>query len=295
MSEQTMAHPTVSIIVPLYNAEKYIAETIHGVEAQTFRDWELLLVDDCSPDQSAAVAQREIDDFDQRQRQKRKAEKAGEKTEKETEPEPDYPRILLIRKEKNEGAAMARNTGLSQAKGRFIAFLDADDLWDPRKLEKELAFQQQTGAGFIFTAYKFGDEKGVPTGKAVRVPSQLAYKKALTRTIIFTSTVLIDRTQIADDLIRMPMIGSEDTATWWQILKSGVIARGLDEQLVIYRRPEKSLSSNKGKAILRIWNLYRKVANLSVIESAFCLMGWAWHAVMRRLVRDDWRSRICGK
>ncbi len=290
MPEEKKENPAVSIIVPLYKAEKYIAETIRAVEAQTFTDWELLLVDDCSPDQSALVAAREIEAFRQRQAEEEKNE-AGEKAGGNA----SRPEIRLLRMEKNQGAAAARNTGLLQAKGRFIAFLDADDLWDPCKLEKELEFQKRTGAAFVFTAYKFGDEKGIPTGKAVRVPDQLTYQRALTRTIIFTSTVLIDRSQIDDALIRMPLMPSEDTATWWQILKSGVTARGLDEQLVIYRRPEGSLSANKGKAVLRIWNLYRQVAELSAIESAFCLVGWAWHATMRRLIRDDLRGRHKGK
>lgn len=286
MPEQRKEHPTVSIIVPLYNAEKYIAGTIRSVEEQTFTDWELLLVDDCSPDQSAERVMQEIEGFRQRQQQKKKLKGQADA---------DYPVIRLIRKEKNEGAAMARNTGLSQAAGRFIAFLDADDLWDFRKLEMELDFQKKTGAAFVFTSYQFGDEEGYPTGKAVRVPDQLEYRRALTRTIIFTSTVLIDRNQIDDSLIQMPQIASEDTATWWRILKSGVTARGLDEQLVIYRRPEKSLSSNKGKAVLRIWNLYRKIARLSVPKSAICLVGWAWHASMRRLISDELRSRFCRK
>ncbi len=286
MPEQRKEHPAVSIIVPLYNAEKYIVGTIRSVEEQTFTDWELLLVDDCSPDQSAQTAAEEIENFRQRQEQKKKQEGRTESS---------YPVIRLLRKDKNEGAAMARNTGLSQAKGRFIAFLDADDLWDFRKLEMELDFQKRTGAAFVFTAYHFGDEEGRPTGKTVRVPDELQYRRALTRTIIFTSTVLIDRSQVDDSLIQMLRIPSEDTATWWRILKSGITARGLDEPLVIYRRPERSLSSNKGKAVLRIWNLYRKVAQLSVPESAICLVGWAWHATMRRLISDELRSRFAGK
>ena len=251
----------ISIIVPVYNAKKYIGETIQSVRGQTYTDWELILVDDCSPDGSADYIEKLL-------------EESGDG------------RIRLIRKSQNEGAAMARNTGLEVAQGRYIAFLDADDLWAPEKLEEELAYMNEVGAGFVFTSYHFGDESAVPTGKAVHVPETLNYRQALSRTVIFTSTVLIDTEKIGKELIRMPQIASEDTATWWRILKSGVMAHGLDKLLVIYRRPGKSLSSNKVKAVKRIWGLYRKVAGLDVAQSAWYLAGWAVRASWRRVVKD---------
>ncbi|MDE6737929.1 MAG: glycosyltransferase, partial [Lachnospiraceae bacterium] len=188
-----------------------------------------------------------------------------------------------ISKERNEGAAAARNTGLDMAGGRYIAFLDADDVWFPKKLEKELLFMKDRQAGFVFTAYEFGDEQANPTGKVVHVPAQLRYEQALSRTVIFTTTVLLDRESIPDKLICMPGIESEDTATWWQILRAGNTAYGLDEVLAVYRRPAKSLSSNKLTAIRRIWNLYRRQEKLSVIRSVRCFIPWAYRACMRRL------------
>ena len=133
-------------------------------------------------------------------------------------------------------------------------------------------------AGFVFTAYEFGDEQANPTGKVVHVPAQLRYEQALSRTVIFTTTVLLDRESIPDKLICMPGIESEDTATWWQILRAGNTAYGLDEVLAIYRRPARSLSSNKLTAIRRIWNLYRKQEKLSVIRSVCCFIPWAYRA-----------------
>ncbi len=181
----------VSIIVPVYNAEKYIRETIDCVKAQTYENWELVLVEDGSTDESLCIL--------------------------ETVERQDG-RIRVIRQE-NGGAAKARNHGLSKAAGRFVAYLDADDLWSPDKLEKQLAFMAKKEAAFSFTGYEFADEKGKGTGKIVRVPEELCYKEALKNTTIFTSTVIFDTKRLAKEKLFMPMIKSEDTALWFKILR----------------------------------------------------------------------------
>ena len=244
----------ISIIVPVYNAEKFIRETIQSVLDQTYTDFELLLVDDCSRDKSVEV----IGSFEDA-------------------------RVILLRQEQNAGAYAARNRGLKEAKGRYIAFLDSDDCWEPCKLEHEMAFMERENAGFVFTGYEFADENCVGTGKVVRVPRTINFKQALSNTTIFTSTVLIDREKIPDELIEMPHIASEDTATWWRILKAGHVGYGLDENLVRYRRSSNSLSANKFVALKRIWGLYRKIAGLSVVASAWYFVGWAIKAVKRRI------------
>ena len=142
---------------------------------------------------------------------------------------------------------------------------------------------KQKGCEFSFTGYEFADENCVGTGKVVRVPHTITFKQALSDTTIFTSTVLIDREKIPDELIEMPNIASEDTATWWRILKAGNIGYGLDENLVRYRRSSNSLSANKLVALKRIWGLYRQIAGLSVIGSAWHFVGWAVRAVRRRV------------
>lgn len=247
----------VSIIVPVFNAGSYIEKTIAMVRAQTFKNWELILVDDCSTDDSRARIERCI------------ARENGD--------------IRLIAKDVNEGAAKARNTGITAARGRYIAFLDADDIWMPDKLEKELAFMKEKQAAFVFTAYEFGDKDARGTGKIVHVPEVLTYKRALSRTVIFTTTVLLDTAKTGRELIQMPIVKSEDTATWWKILKKGFNAYGLDEVLAIYRRPATSLSSNKVEAIRRIWNLYRREEKLSLPYSCYNLFFWALRATLRRL------------
>lgn len=248
----------VSIIVPVYNAANYIEKTIEMVRAQTFSDWELLLVDDASLDNSV------------------------EKIENFLQKYPDS-RIILLKNKKNEGAAFSRNQGTKAAKGRYIAFLDADDIWLSDKLEKQLSFMKDKEAGFVFTAYEFGDEKAVGTGKIVHVPPSLSYEEALSRTVIFTTTVLIDTKKIEKELLLMPQVPSEDSATWWQILRKGYIAQGMDEVTAIYRRPSKSLSSNKLKAMKRIWYLYRKVEKLPFMKSCLLFTGWALRATLRRI------------
>lgn len=248
----------VSIIVPVYNAEKFIRETMDCVVAQTYPRWELLLVEDCSRDGTVAVIEEYI-------------RENGEG------------RIRLINQPENMGAARARNRGLQEAIGRYIAYLDADDLWLPEKLEKELEFMEQKNAAFAFTGYEFADGNGKGTGKVVHVPETMNYRQALSNTTIFTTTVMFDTRKIAKDLLEMPVIKSEDTALWWKVLRNGYTAYGLDENLVKYRRPRKSLSSNKVEALRRIWNLYRKAEHMGVLSSAWHFCFWAVRAVMRRV------------
>lgn len=283
----------VSIIVPVYRANAYIAGTIATVISQTYKTWELLLIDDASPDDSADIIRDTLERYECRDLMKewQKLQSEGQDCpmwQQHIRSAQEYidgtgRRIVLICKDRNEGAAAARNTGLDMAQGRYIAFLDADDVWFPEKLDKELRFMGERHAGFAFTAYEFGDEKAHPTGKKVRVPERLTYKRALSRTVIFTTTVMLDREMIPDELLHMPAVESEDTATWWQILRAGYTAYGLDEVLAVYRRPVKSLSSNKLVAIKRIWNLYRRQEKLSFFSSTCHFILWAYRATVRRL------------
>mgnify|MGYP001149060417 FL=1 len=196
----------ISIVMPVYNASAWLEETVESVQKQTYENWELIAVDDCSPDESFRMLER-------------MAQKDA--------------RIRPIRREENGGAARTRNTGMDAARGQYLAFLDSDDLWDAKKLEKELAFLKERQAAFAFTAYEFGDENGIGNGKIVRVPQTLSYKEALSRTIIFTTTVMFDLEKIDRSLIFMPDVKSEDTATWWRILRAGYTAYGLNENLAV--------------------------------------------------------------
>ena len=248
-----------SVIIPVHNAAAYIEKAIESVRHQTDTDWELIIVDDHSTDNSVEIIRGII----------------------ARSPE----NISLITREKGGSAARARNDGIDAAMGRYIAFLDADDLWYPDKLKKTLAMMSEKEAGFAFTAYAFGDEEARPTGKEVHVPETLAFREALSRTVIFTSTVVFDTERIAKKWMKMPEIESEDTATWWRILRRGATAYGLNEVLTVYRRAGKSLSSNKLVAVRRIWKLYRDpgVGDLSVMSSLRYFFDWAVRATLRRL------------
>jgi len=245
----------ISIITPVYNAEKFIEQTIKSVLSQTYRDFELILVDDNSTDNSVSIIKRYMNDS----------------------------RIRLIELPENSGAARARNVGIENARGRYIAFLDSDDIWSRKKLEKQIDFMNEHQYGFVFSSYVFGDANANPTKKVVRVPKKLIYKKAITRTVIFTSTVLIDTKLIDKELIYMPIVPSEDTATWWQILRSGKTAYGQNEVLVIYRRAQNTLSSNKFVAIKRVWNLYRNVEGFGFFKSLTLIPAWGFRALIRRI------------
>ncbi len=243
----------VSIIIPVHNAENYIEHTIQSVLAQDYDNWELLLVENGSTDDSVAKMKTFTD-----------------------------PRIHIIIAD-TKGAAKARNRGMEAATGEYVGYLDADDLWREDKLSLQLRFMKEKEAAFSFTGYEFADENGIGTGKIVKVPETLTYKQALSNTTIFTSTVLFDTRKISKDKLFMPDVKSEDTALWFRVLREGNTAYGLNENLVTYRRPLNSLSSNKIEALRRIWNLYRKQEKLNIFYSMYLFVGWAIRAVKRRV------------
>ena len=244
----------VSVVTPVHNAENYIKETVESVLNQTYDNIEMILVENGSTDNTKEILKSFSD-----------------------------PRIKVAFIDEQAGAAEARNYGVKAATGDYIAYIDADDLWRKDKLSKQIDYMKEQGAAFCFTGYEFGDENAKPLGKIVKVPKKLTYNQALRNTTIFTSTVCFDMRILSKDEIMMPHIKSEDTALWWQLLRNGLEAYGLDENLVIYRRPAKSLSSNKLEAIRRIWNLYRKWEKLNLIKSSICFVGWAVRAVKRRV------------
>ncbi len=250
----------ISIVTPAYNAKNYILDTMKMVLSQTYTDWEWIIVEDGSTDGTRELLKDMAD--------------KGELDR----------RIRTIFLDDNPNrAAGARNRGVDAAIGRYIAFLDADDVWMPDKLKIQLDYMISNDVAFSFTSYEFGDEDAVPTGRLVKAPARLTYREALSRTVIFTTTVMFDTDKLDKELIHMPYVGSEDTATWWRILRSGFVAYGIPEVLAVYRRPQTSLSSNKLLAIKRIWYLYRHEERLGLLASMWYFMGWAYRATVRRI------------
>lgn len=251
-----MENSLISIVVPVYNAEKFIKSTIESVLRQTYKNWELIFVDDCSKDNSYEII---------------KAFLVSDN------------RIKYIKNKANLGPAITRNNGTKIAEGRFLCYLDADDAWDEKKLEKQINFMIEKNCTFSFTGYEFADKDLNPTGKKVFVPSTITYKQALKNTTIWTTTVMLDLEKISKENIYMPDVKSEDTASWWNILKIVDVGYGLNEILAYYRRTDTSLSANKFEAIKRIWNLYRNVEHLNIFYSFYNFCFYAVRAVLRRI------------
>lgn len=247
--------PLVSIITPSYNASEFIGQTIESVQKQTFQEWEMLIVDDCSRDDTR--------------------EKVEQYASKDS-------RIQLICLEENGGAAVARNTALKHAKARYVAFLDSDDCWKPEKLEKQLQFMEENGYAFTFTGYELVSQNGEPLQKVVAAPASISYTGLLKNTIIGCLTVMIDRDQTGH--FQMPNIRTrQDLATWLAILKKGHVAYGLNEVLADYRTGNPSISKNKWKALKMNWFVYRKVEKLNVMKACWCFSHYAFNAVAKRL------------
>lgn len=247
----------VSIVVPVYNASRFLKDTIATVQNQTHINWELIFVDDCSTDNSVQIIQ---------------------KYTKEDK------RIKLFKNSVNSHAAITRNKGIDEAKGRYVAFLDADDLWEPTKLDKQVVFMQEKDCAFSFTGYEFADEDGKPNGKKVSVPASITYMQALKNTTIWTSTVMLDTKKLTKQTMHMPNIRrGQDTATWWKILKIVPKADGINEVLSYYRRTTDSLSANKLTALKRTWHIYRVVEKLGIIPSFYNFTCYVYNAVGRRV------------
>ena len=256
----------VSIIVPVYNSEAYLAETLDSVRRQTYCNWELLLVDDCSTDASAEIIQTYMEQDD---------------------------RIRYIPLTTNSGAAVARNTGLQASKGRYIAYLDADDLWYPRKLERQLAFLQENNVYFSCCAYDKIEQDGTPLHKTVYMPRTMNYHQLLKNTIIQTVGVIVDTKYVDPALLEMPNVRrGQDFATWLQILRSGILFHGQPEVLASYRRVATSLSSNKFRAIKRTWHVYRNVEHLPLPYAMWCQMCYAYHACAKRIYVGKYVNKV---
>ena len=247
--------PLVSVIMPCYNMEKYIAATIHSVQQQTYPYWELLIVDDASTDGTDDIVKsHQIQDD----------------------------RIHFVVKPKHSGIADTRNQCISMAKGRFLAFLDADDLWHPEKLEQQLQFMTERNIGFSYSSYDCVDEEGKPLEKMVKSAGNLDYDAYLHNTIIGCSTVMIDTTIIGN--VFVPNFRtSEDTATWLNILKKGFLAYAIEQPLTSYRIRQHSASSNKLKASSDLWRVYRKNEKLPLFKAVACFSSYAFNAIKKRL------------
>jgi teichuronic acid biosynthesis glycosyltransferase TuaG len=246
----------ISIITPSYNSSRFISQTIESVLNQTYKNWEMIIVDDKSLDNSNTIVEEYI--------------------KKDN-------RIKLIKLNKNIGAAMARNKALEIAQGRYIAFLDSDDIWMPSKLEVQIKFMQENNYPISFTSYKIIDENGIDNNHIIRVVDSLNLKQYLKNTIIGFSTSMIDRELVKEELKFLNIRIRQDTNLWITIFKNGYKAYGLDEVLVKYRVHSNSISSNKVKAAKQVWNLYFNIHKFGLIKSIYYFSWYAFNAVKKRI------------
>lgn len=247
--------PTVSVIMPAYNAEEYISEAVESVIGQSHEDWELIVLDDCSVDDTAAI----ICGYAEQD-----------------------PRIKYYRNEHNVGVARTRNNGFALAKGEWIAFLDSDDVWHPSKLEKQLSLAADSGADLIYCSYSLYDVQTGRKKKDYVVPVATSYKQMLYENVIGCSTVLMKKS-ITDNYVFDSSFSHEDYALWLQLLRNGYTARGIKEVLVDYKVIKNSRSFNKLKSAKNRFNIYRKGQSLSPIRSVYAFCRYSVNGVRKHI------------
>ena len=243
----------VSIIMPSYNSEKFIRESIDSVMAQTYQNWEMIIVDDVSQDNSNKIVEQY--------------------TKKDN-------RIKLIKLEENSGPAIARNKAIEEAKGRYIAFLDSDDYWSEDKLSKQLHFMKENNYELSFTSYVSIDELTGKILRHIKVPPRVDYKKLLKQNIIGCLTVIYDTERLGK--VMMPnIIKRQDYALWLKLLKRVPYAYGLGESLAYYRVRDFSVSSNKIIASKYHWKVLRDIEKLPLYKAIYYFWWYTYKSIMK--------------
>ena len=243
-------NPLVSVIMPAYNAERFVGEAINSVIAQTLTDWELLVIDDCSTDDTQRIV----------------AEFAEEDS-----------RIQLLVNEVNMGVAKTRNRGLDLCRGQYVALLDSDDYYKPDMLQKMVDCSKRTKADIVYCSYELVGKK---VCNDFIVPEQTDFERSLVRSVITCSSVLIS-SEIAKNNRFPTDLYHEDIALWFRLLRDGVKACGVTEILAAYRQRTNSKSANKLKSAIRRWNVYRKHLKLPIYKCLGYIIGYAYYGIIK--------------
>ncbi|WP_103588448.1 glycosyltransferase family 2 protein [Campylobacter concisus] len=243
---------SVTIIMPSYDSEKFIIESIESVLAQTYSNWELIIVDDCSPDDSNKIITKYVDSDG---------------------------RIKLIKLQKNSGPAVARNTAIEAASGRYIAFLDSDDVWLPNKLETQINFMHNNDLAFTYSSYRLVGEDNEHLGVFI-TKDKISYFDMLKTCSVGCLTAIYDTKKIGKQY--MPLIlKRQDYGLWLKILKLIGETKGISEPLATYRIRKNSVSSNKVKAAKYQWKIYRDIEKLSFLKSLYYFVFYAYNGVTK--------------
>ena len=251
----------VSIITPTYNSEKYIAQTIQSVQNQTHSNWEMIIVDDASSDQTEAI----VIEF----------------------AKADH-RIKFYKLHNNAGAGVARNQAVSMASGRYIAFLDSDDLWKPEKLQKQIDFLTTHNASFTFSFYECIDEAGKPLNKKIQAPLKLRYWQLFFCNFIGNLSGIYD-TQVFGKIPISNLRKRQDWMVWLTILRKIKVAQPVPESLAFYRVRNDSISASKLKLLQHNYNVYRIFYGFNTFVSLSCMIGFLF---MQLLVKPWYSKKI---
>lgn len=241
-----MINPLISIITPCFNAEKYISQTIQSVQSQSYQNWEILIVDDGSSDGSWDLL-RELEKQDSR---------------------------IRAFQQKNQGPAIARNAALEKARGKYVCFLDADDLWLPHKLETQMRFMEAHDAALSFSQYRRFESSIDQTGRLIEVPKTVTYRELLPHNVIATLTTMVNVEKTGP--LRMLNEPYDDFILWLSILKKGFVGYGIQQDLARYRIVPGSVSSRKFRAAKWYWHILSRVENLPLLTRLFCFAQYAF-------------------
>ena len=244
----------VSIITPLYNSETLIEQTIESVLRQTYKDWELIVIDDASSDGSAKIAESFATNDE---------------------------RIKLIKLDSNKGPAAARNRGIKEASGRYIAFLDSDDLWYEEKLYKQLKFMKKNSYAFTYTGFEKINEVGKVIGTAFPYKEEVCYYDLLKSNHIGCLTAMIDLKILGHKMYMPDIQKRQDQGLWLDILKRIDKAYCLNKVLGKYRIRKDSISINKITNIKFQWQLYRELEKLNIIQSFYYMLCYAFYGIRK--------------
>ena len=242
----------VSIIMPAYNCEDFIGIALDSVIAQTYKNWELIVVDDCSTDRTGEIVQTRMS---------------------------VDPRIRYHKLDVNSGAAIARNKAVDKAKGKYMAFLDSDDIWFPEKLDKQISFMKQNGYTFTCTSYTKIDEQGNSLNRTIKAKDRRDYDGVL-KTCPGNSTVIYNSEKLGK--YKIPYIKKRnDYLMWLQVIKKAKYLYGIEEPLGSHRIRTDSISSNKASLVGYHWKIFREIEQLSFVKSSYLILYWVIATLFR--------------
>ena len=247
----------VSIITPMYNSSKFINWTLQSVLSQSYENWEMIIIDDCSTDDCVDII-RSYKSVDSR--------------------------IKLIINKTNLGAALSRNIGIKKANGRYIAFLDSDDIWKTTKLNDQLKFMEKNKVAFSYSSYEIIDEDGNHIKNMIIKNDKPSYFDLLKSNYIGCLTVILDLKLMNENMAYMPNIKTRhDHGLWLSLIKHGTKVLGYNKILAKYRNRSGSISYSKMKNAYFQWRLYRDIEQLNIFHSIFYLICWAWYGLLKRI------------